>query len=175
MKAVNLSSGSQKPHHMNQIAAPTVLLMVVLGQSQSHRVMLRLALSQSVGLGAIPYQRLMTMYVNMFCNAHEDWLVKGSNAPLQKSETTEKQESLFFWQQRNKITKIYVNIVAYVLCNKRCILPIKLVVRSWTVRTLGWQLESHSRHGLYTIHVVAHSQRCLSMGGTSVQNVVPNV
>jgi len=32
--------------------------------------------------------RLTTMYVIMFCNAHEDWLVKGSNAPLQKSETT---------------------------------------------------------------------------------------
>ena len=80
-----------------------------------------------------------------------------------------------FLAAETKITKIYVNIVADVLCNKRCILLIKLVVRSWTVRTLGWQLESHSRHGLYNIHVVAHSQRCLSMDWTSVQNVVPNV
>jgi len=41
-------------------------------QRQSHKVMLRLAISQSVGLGVKPLLRLTTMYVIMFCNAHED-------------------------------------------------------------------------------------------------------
>ena len=68
-----------------------------------------------------------------------------------------------------------VSWLMYVLCNERCILLIKLVVQSWTLRTLGWQLESHSRYGLDTTHVVARSQRCLSNDGTSVQNAVPNV
>ena len=45
-------------------------------------------MSQSVGRGVKPLLRLMTMNVIMFWSAHEDWLVKGSNAPLQKSETT---------------------------------------------------------------------------------------
>jgi len=57
---------------MNQVAIPTVLLMVVLGQSHSHRVTLRLAMSHSVGLGVKPLLRLMTLYVILFCNAHEE-------------------------------------------------------------------------------------------------------
>jgi hypothetical protein len=79
-----------------------------------------------------------------------------------------------FLAAETELTKIYVNIVADVLRNKRRIFPIKVMVRSWTVRTLRWQSKSHSRHGLYAIHVV-FSQRCLSMDGTSIQNVVPNV
>jgi len=45
-------------------------------------------MSQSVGLGVKPLPRLMTLYVILFCNAHENLLQKGSNAPLQKFETT---------------------------------------------------------------------------------------
>jgi hypothetical protein len=45
-----------------------------------------------------------------------------------------------FLAAETELTKIYVNIVADVLYNKRCILAIKVMVRSWTVRTLRWQL-----------------------------------
>jgi hypothetical protein len=44
-----------------------------------------------------------------------------------------------FLAAETELTKIYVNIVADVLRNKRRILPIKVMVRSWTVRTLRWQ------------------------------------
>ena len=47
-----------------------------------------------------------------------------------------------FLAEETGITKIHDNNVADVLCNKRWILPIKVMVRSWTLRTLGWQLES---------------------------------
>lgn len=57
---------------MNQAAVPTVMLMVMLGQRQSPRVMLRLAMSQLVGLGVKPLLRLMTTYVIMFSDAHEN-------------------------------------------------------------------------------------------------------
>lgn len=74
---------------------------------------------------------------------------EGIKCPTPKIWNYVKTRVLVFLAAETEITKIYINIVVDVLCNKRCILLIRLVVRSWTVRTLGWQLESHSKHGLY--------------------------
>jgi len=128
---------------MNEVAIPTVLLMVVLGQSQSQ--------SQShvaTGNESLSRSRCQApptandTVCNFILQCSRRVTTEGIICPTPKVWNYLITRVFVFLAAETEITKIYDNIVADVLCNKRCILPIKVMVWSWTFRTLGWQLEA---------------------------------